>query len=61
MKRSSSATSATDSDPGADNRAVECRLQRLSDELEYYKEVLDFRTCILTTCIAVVYLLQNHA
>ena len=58
MKRSKSTTSAADGGYTEDEtRYVERRLRDMSDELEYFKEVLDFRTCVATIFIVILYFL----
>ena len=59
MKRSKSTTSAMNSEDTEDNvRYVEHRLQSMADELEYSNETLDFRTAVVLSLIAILYILH---
>ena len=62
MKRCKSTTSAMNSQDAEntedDVKYVERRLQEMADELEHYRDSLDFRTFVFVVVLTIIYILQ---
>ena len=60
MRRCNSMTSAICSEDAESHvRYVERRLQTMSNEVEYLKETLDFRTAVVTALVFILYILNS--